>query len=518
MKHARNLNLLFVIFLSVVILQFVSRYLSAPIPYFTSDDWDHFQRSSAPSTCMEVLKCSTREPDRPGQAIFLQLTFRLLGMHPMAHYLFSIVTYSFFLLLGTYLVFELSRNRTSTLLFGVCMALLPNLTESFHWSALITVSYMQIGYVACALFWVFYVRKERWFYLTLSIMCYAISLSSYECGFALPASLALLIPLSKWKSTICRMIPFASVFVLYMAWRLTHAFGMGNGILFPSRQIEFSFYQITHNAMAIVSWWIGSRMYNAILNGLNGFSTLALKMQATLVVINVISLAVVTRLNQHTTVKGKDLGGFPRIAILLFGLSWAVFGNITSLLSWTGGRLNFYPAIGISIIFATLPTVLPLHKLKPYFLSIALLCLVANQGTAKQWKDSGQFQYNLFSYLAATKEQWKNKECIVFDTRSLRQRQTSGLLSRTSLQPDTWAYYGNAGLIRGFVPSAMLKLITPNQQIPKVILDTECCAIIHDNYIDYTARYDPSHTFTTPSTNAFIIDCFMAGTRSKRTP
>ena len=58
--------------------------------------------------------------------------------------------YSLYLLVAIALVWELTGDRRTSLVFGLIFALLPNLTESFQWAAMTTVAYMQVSYVACS--------------------------------------------------------------------------------------------------------------------------------------------------------------------------------------------------------------------------------------------------------------------------------------------------------------------------------------------------------------------------------
>ena len=197
---------------------------------------------------------------------------------------------------------------------------------------------------------------------------------------------------------------------------------------------------------------------------------------------------------------------------LVFAAAWTAASAAICLVSWGGGRLNFIPGLGFSLVVALLLSRIPSQKWLYAFSILFVLCLFANQGTARQWFESGTKQRNLFNYLSNHQEDWKTAEVVFLDTRSLRERQTRGL-GETTEAAETWAYFGNASLIRGFVPKSMLQLINPNGTNPVTVIDVECGAYITDAIrLNWHDRWDPANFHITPLTNVFMIDvleCFQ---------
>lgn len=494
-------------------IQFLSRFATSPVTDFTCDDWALLERAQACPSYADVWRFCLQETDRPLQAGVLSATFRLFGDRPWLYGLLSWVAYSVHLSLLVLIAWKLTSSRTAALLSGLLFALLPNLTESFHWGAMVTVAYMQVAYVGSALAWILYVERRRAGWLMLSTFLFAIGLTTYEFGIGLPVVFGALLLDRKDRGRLWSLSPFLAVIALYLLWRFTHGFGMAHGVLFTPRRLELSPGLIAWNAREVVRWWAGGHMMEAIQAGLGAFLTLPPPSQHLLVVVNVFAIALLVAAIRNVSRSETRLPA-PGMAAraVWFGAAWFAAGHALNLISWTAGRLNFFPAIGLALAAGALLSRTDTRRWIPALVAIALLCLPVNQGTAVSWRQSGLLQRRLYEHLRQTEREWRAKPILLVDTRALRQRLTPGLTTEPRTDPSAWAYYGNASLLRGFVPRAMVSLVNPAGPNPQTLLDVEHGAEIVDGRMKWHDRWDDSARHETPTADVFRVDCFLVGT------
>ena len=505
-----------VIAMIAVLFQFLARYAAAPVTDFSSDAWSFRELAESQPSFAATWRLMLQDPDRPLQAGVLTATFRLFGENLWLYSAQSIVMYSLYLLVAIALVWELTGDRRTSLVFGLIFALLPNLTESFQWAAMTTVAYMQVSYVACSWCWVRFVRHGGARNLIASVVLYTVAVTTYEWGLALPFVLAMLALRPVSYRRLWGLLPFGLVIALYLTWRLTKGFGMAQGVLFPPRTPDVSASAILWNAREIVNWWIGSHMMECIRNGLNSIATMGKWPQRLLAVTD---FAVVLALGAYlarffhraSAHPGNESQPFASWQLWTFPVAWALAGHAPSLVSWTASRMNFYPAFGVALLGAICLSRIDARKWMPAFCVSAFVFLLVNQGTNYSWKDAGVFQRRLYEYLQTHQEEWTQKEVILFDTTMLRQRQTLGLLEPAGVLPATWAYYGNAGLIRGFVPLAMVRLARKQGPWPQIALDMEHGSQIENGELIWHERYDPDKPLKTPMNKVYVVDCFAVG-------
>lgn len=519
-SNAASSSLLFIAFLAVL-FQFLSRYAAAPVADFSSDAWGLLQRAESEPSFPAIWRLILQEPDRPLQAGVLIATFRLFGDCPWLYAVQGMVVYSLYMLVAVALTWKLTGDRRAALVFGLVFALLPNLSESFQWAAMTTVAYMQVAYVASAWCWVHFVRRGGATVLIASVFFYAIAVTSYEWGFALPLVLGILALRPGSYRRLWGLLPFGLVAALYLTWRLTKGFGMAQGVLFPPRELEASADAVVWNASEVIRWWIGSHMLDCLRNGLHSFATMSKWPQRLFAVTD---FAVVLALGAYVVgffrrEAPHPEGSPPPFAswqLAAFSIAWVITGHAPSLVSWTAARMNFYPAFGVALLCSITLARIDARKWVGAFCVSAFVLLLANQGTAVSWKDAGVFQRRLYEYLQAHEEDWSQKEAVLFDTTQLRQRQTLGILPPADNEPHTWAYYGNASLLRGFVPAAMIRLVRTSEPRPKTALDMECGARIESGELIWHERYDPGRPLKTSVEKVYVVDCFSVGSGQTR--
>jgi hypothetical protein len=179
--------------------------------------------------------------------------------------------------------------------------------------------------------------------------------------------------------------------------------------------------------------------------------------------------------------------------------------------SWTAGRLNFLPAFGITVVLVWVLSCINIHK---HFSVIALLVfagLIVGQGTAYAWREAALFHQRLYECLKSTHMEWRDKEVLLLDTHSYRQRVTPGLSPAPSGSPFVYTVYGNAAMIRGYVPRAMMQIIQHNSHLgPRAVMDVECGAVWKDGNLLWHERFNPDFPHRTAQARVFVVDMLKA--------
>ena len=504
--------------LLVLLLQFVSRYLPSPGAVWVADDWANAARSSFYASHAEAAWRGLQDPNRPLSMAAVEVGYRVFGERAWVWTLVSLAANSLLLLAILKLAFELTGRRGVAAAAGAVFALLPNLTETYHWSTQVLneVTCGLVPYALSAWLWVAYLRRGGGWRLAFSALAFGVGLFSYEAGILLPAAYLVLLP---WKKTplksMLRIAPIGLAGLLYLAWRGTNAFGLNQAWHYPPHmQAGLSLYGVVVNAWQLVQWWIGDRLAGSMLNGFEAFASIPLWTRRFLFAANIGVVALIGWGLWRLRTGGLKEAGDPPFSgwqSALFGLTWTGAAMAISLVSYTAPRLNVLPAIGISLLAALALEKWPFRVWAPLLFVPAVLALAANQGTAENYRQAGRMCRGLYATLEASQDQWRDKEILLVDTRSLRQRQTPGLAPYNEDQR-MWAQCGNAIMLRGFVPNGMVRLITgQNNPDIQVLLDVEYGARIEGDRLIWHNRYDPAHPHTNALADVFVVDFFAVG-------
>ena len=222
--------------LGVLLLQFWSRCLPSPWAVLVGDDWANLARSSFYASHLDAALTGLQDPNRPLSMLAVNVGYRLFGDRAICWTLLSLVGNSILLLATMKMALELTGRRFVAVATGAVFALLPNLTETYHWSTQVLneVSCGLVPYALSGWLWVAYVRRGGGWRLALSALAFGVALFSYEAGIFLPAAYLVLLPWRKAPiKSILRIAPIGVAGLLYLAWRSTNAFGMNQVWHYP---------------------------------------------------------------------------------------------------------------------------------------------------------------------------------------------------------------------------------------------------------------------------------------------
>ena len=504
----------------IAVLVFVSHFVVLPGTVMVADDWANLARASRHASAADAIAAGLQDPHRPVSMAAIEWVYFAFGSNTR---FFSFVTVMFNMALACIVVLislELLPSRAAAWWSGAVFACVPILIETFHWStqAVNEIACGLVFYFLSAYLWLRHLRGGGPGVLIASAVAYGIGLFAYEAGIFAPAALAvLLLPrLRASKAELLRLLPFAVIFGLYMAWRTTNAFGMNHLWTYPSHmQPHVTLSSLLYKAAVVVNAWVGGGFWQAVRLGMDGFSSIPLRLHYGLVVLNVaIAAAFLVAAGVLRRKDEEQSGQSPVARGCLFALAWFACTAAPCLVSYYAPRLMVLPALGAAILAGRI-----LAGLDPRFVSGAALvvmplCLAANQGTSWQWRESGIVHQRIYDHLRGTSDDWKDKEVLFFDTSSLRQRSTKGLLQRDTWHESAWAWHGNALLLRGFALSGMIQHIVGKPELEQsVVLDTECGGNLRESDLVWYPRYDPTGTRTTALNRVFVVDCWDVASR-----
>ena len=498
----------------VLILQIWSRFLPAPWAVLIADDWSNLARSLSFPSFGEAIQNAMTDAHRPLSMIAVNLGYQIFRDDHRIWTLISLVGNSLLLLFAMKMALELTGRRFVAAAAGVVLALLPNLTETFHWSTQVLneVLCALVPYALSGWLWVAYVRRGGMWRLVVSLLAYGVGIFSYEVGVLLPGAYLLLLP---WKrqpiKSVWRMAPFGAMFLFYMGWRATGAYGLFQTWQYPPHmQASVSAYGLALKSWHLLHWWVGEYMFGAMLNGFEYFSAIPLWPKRFLFVANaVVSALVIWGLcRMAKSENSANPKPFGNAQVVAFALAWVGAAWVVSLASYTCGRLNVLPAIGVSMLAALVLARLPARQWSLLLVVPIFLALLANQGTAEAHRQAGQINRAIYEHLQASQGEWADKKLIVMDTTGLRERQTAGLLRHSTFSDVTWAQCGNAPFARGFTFSAMVKMIAgTDQSQPQVLHDMEYGTRRADDQLLWHDRYNDTRPHTNALADVFWVDC-----------
>lgn len=509
---------LFGVWAVLFVLLLLGRFALSPVTDFSADDWPYLAKSAelVPAT---IVKEGVRDIYRPVNLIANMLAFHFAGDRPGPFAFWGVIAHGILLALLLLVMKRLGGDRAMLWGGGLFFVLNPNVFESFHWVNHTVLLYVPIAFVASIYLWLGWCQKGGGWKYALSLLLYSIGVFSYEYG----VPLALFFPLSAAvlgvpRNKILATCPYLAMAIFYVLWRFTAAFGWGASLLAGGEYFGdggFFLEEALQNVRGVFSWWLGGRMAQSFLGGFNVFATLAPKWQF---VYAVAALALATlgfvRMEYANKQKGHEPDD-PRLRRMLFlGLAWAALAYAPHLVFPSSARHNLFPSIGLAVALAAGVRLFQWRLPLGAAVLVATLCLMANAGNTLAFREAGLFSRNLYRHLVATREEWDGSEVVLFDTSSLRARQTRGILRPISRNSTTWAAYQNANLLRGFTCSAMLKL-ADGESRATAILDVETGAEQEGGWLSWHERYDETKPRKTPMEKVFRIDCLTAGQAAK---
>ena len=494
---------------ALLLLQFASRYLPSPEAVWVVDDWANAARSSFYASTLEAAATGLQDPNRPLSMMAVEVGYRLFGDRAWIWTLVSLVANSLLLLALMKMALELTGRREIAFAAGAVFALLPNLTETYHWSTQVLneVSCGLVPYALSGWLGVAYFRRGGGWRLALSALAYGVGLFSYEAGILLPGAFLALVPWRRKpiKGLLC-LAPFALVCSVYAAWRGTNAFGLNHVWNYPPHmQAGASLAGMRWGFHEVANWWLGNHMAAAVRSGLKSFATLSAGVKYALAAIDVAAIFLLGRsLRRLSAAEEEKPPGdlFSGAQPALFAAAWTAAAAAISVVSYSAPRLNVLPAMGISLLAALALRRLSLKIWTPVLLIPAVLAMASNQGTAESYRRAGRWNQEIFVYLRQHADEWRGKKILLFDTTSWRR----SLPVPSAIDPDAWANNGNAPLARGFSFIGMAQLATGQKNSDLLVLhDVEYGTRIDGAWLFWHNRFNPARNHTNSMADVFVV-------------
>ena len=495
---------------ALLLLQFVSRYLPAPGAVWVADDWANAARSSFYASTLEAAATGLQDPNRPLSMLAVEVGYRLIGARAWGWTLVSLLANSLLLLALAKMALELTGRRWLAGAAAVVFALLPNLTETYHWSTQVLneVTCGLLFYALSGWLWIAHLRRGGTWRLALSALAYGIGLFSYEAGLLLPGAYVALIA---WRREpvkgLLRLAPFGAIALLYAAWRATNAFGLNHAWHYPPHmQAGASLAGIVWGAREVVHWWCGDHLAATLRAGWRSFATLPIAVQIGLATVDVAAVFLIGRgLRRLAAAEDRKDAEQPFgvAQAALFALAWSAAAGAISLASYAAPRLNVLPAIGVALLAALILDRMPFRYWAPSLCLPAILAMASNQGTAESYRRAGRWNQAIYAQLRQTADEWRGKKILLFDVATLRRTLPPPLGG----VPDAWANNGNAPLARGFTLIGMAQLAAGRKDPGvQVVHGIECGARIAGDRLIWHDRFDPSRPHVDSMADVFVLD------------
>lgn len=491
--------------LLAVFLGLVSGICVNSPPGYLLDDWANRARVLAYPDVQELLTSSLTDRTRPLSVVMVYLAMYAFWDHPAVFALLSVAGFAFSCGCIIYIIYTLSgRWRDAVLAAGLWVSF-PTLSSNQHWPTMIvSAGFVALPcYLLSAASWLYYLKNKRTSGLVLSVISYAAGLFSYEIGFFLPAVFLLTALVNRqirslWWGTAL----FSCTALLYALWRITDAFGMADSAVLPTHMTtSFSLWNLRFNLFHIVSMWAGPELFWSYTVGLQ--SALASPGAMLAAVLVSVSLLTFIALSDRAVPNSDPL--LNRQSTFVIGIVWLVVAYMPGLLTYVTSRISSLPAVGL--VLAVSPVFAGNQGITRYARLLAcgliILGLVANAGSALQWRACSTFHTKCHQYLHATKNMWTEADYVVFNTSGLPVKRSSFHRRLFPLMQEH-AQYGNAQFLRGFALSTMVRLHTAHP--PQVILDTEQHPRMEGDHMVWHERYNPEKTFQVSTSAVFFID------------
>ena len=488
-----------------------------PVTDFVADDWGYLGYGTH-HTAGEIFRDTIRDYYRPVNILVNRLLFMCPGDSPVFFSMACIALHGGILALYLCLLRRLFGTRQAMWIGGALYAFAPIFHEMFHWANMVAILYYPLAMLGAIGLWAGWTggRSGAWAF-AVSLLCYAVAVLTYENCVPLCLLFPLYAALYADKRRMRWSWAYAGLAALYAVYRFTHGFGMGQAAIHGGSYFGegegLGIVALLQNARTVLSWWMGGLGARSFTGGFDSFFMLKPKWQFAFTAISLALLLGIARSWTRKTANEENANEAFLTADcnrkgLVFGLAWAALSYAPHLLFPAASRHHMIPIFGIGMVFAAMAGLRKPKTPAWAWIGIGLLCLIANAGNGLAWKEAGVFCRRLYRHLDTMKEQWKDKQLVLFDTLALRERQTPGVTSLRDDAPSTWAEYRNAILLRGFVGTGMLEMCLPNP--PKGIQDTECGIKIEGATLFWHERFNPSAARETPMADVHRIDVLAA--------
>jgi len=343
---------------------------------------------------------------RPIVALGFEIDYAISGLHPLAYHIDQLAFHILLVLGVALLVWQLTKSRKLAFTVSLLFAVFPNQHEVVTWLAGRPDLYAATFGVWSVGLCVYFVKSNRWWAYTISIILSALAMLSKEIAFVLPVLiLAACIASSKenLKKTALRSawaFPWVALlgFVLLARNHIlnTPLGGYVSGGQAQTTQFSFgNISQIFLSGFNVFNWSYLSEILNHNIWYRAAFSVWTFFTDYWLVFV-LLAIAGLFWYGKRTSQTRKRF--------LLFSITWIIVSFIPvfgladeiSLTRLVASRLFFFAAIGYALLFALLLTPRKTYKsasrkiLWSAYIMVVLICLSLWKINFIPWKTAAQ--------------------------------------------------------------------------------------------------------------------------------
>lgn len=373
--------------------------------------------------------------DRPLE-VFHYLIFWMTGEDTFLWAAMVFIT-STLLLWAVYGVLRCALDHPGWAFVGALFySLIPNKLELYYTLDYSNHNAFSAAYLLSFVFFALFMRRERWFWLALSLLSYTTAIFWNELGFFLPGVLlvyAFLIDRRKvWAALL-----FLAPALLYASWRL--------GAFVPPEPaappLRFDLF-LSHVFVQAPHLYMGRQMAKAVLYGFYRFAAIDFPWIGLLLTADIFFIAWGLRAWRRTS--------FPPLGVKPALLSTALFLLlfIPGLLNWgVTGRNTALAAAGFSGLAMVLISRLKKSVQFPLLIGLFGLGLLVSQGTAWSQVEACRINQAIYQTLFQNKREIIRSERVLVDQYSFAQKIPYTWVEDPHNQLDT--YWGVGALLAG---------------------------------------------------------------------
>ena len=489
-------------FYILIILNIFSHFIPIERISISPDDFAYFLRE------FHGLDNFYLAPDRPIRYMWADFQNYIIGTNHHIALIFLLLS-NFLIILSVYNLINLFNfGKLNSFFICVIYSLVLSKIEIFHSSTFIHINIVSSLYIYSLYFFIKSLNKENYFFLTLSIIFYSVSILWYEVGFFLPLVYLFYFCYENnslnYKKIIIFISPFFIIAILYLLNRyfgyLIYKIEINHG-----HQIGTTFNTFKYGINDIFNLFLGKSFFRILIYGFYNFVFINFKYLILIIFFDIIFIFFIYKLSSNNSLKfvlSKKNLYFLLILFIILLIPNLINGSI-------GGRNIIISSIPFSIfIFYVL---INLGSVKKFmFILFLSIGLVASQGNTLTQVISLRIQNEIYKNLLINKDDIIKNEILIIDKKSFATNINFSLTSYDYNVLDT--YFGAQCLEDWGLASIVNNILIDHKDKLKLYIAYDSPIKDKNNNLNFTiAEYSGyrkiiKKNISIPNNNIMIVD------------
>ncbi len=394
----------FYILLLLLLVHLISHFLPFERLSIAPDDYAHHEALKN----MSLFEIISRWTDRPLHFVWASIIYKTIGYNTNIGTIALFISSFIPTLITFFILVKIFKSLITPVVLSIIFLLIPNKLEVYHTVVFIHINIVMSLYLLSLLFFINYYEKNKLYILTISVVFYLIAIFWYEAGFFLPILyFIILYKKSNVIKSIKIILPFLIVALIYLSFRYTNGFGIGNDFSGRMPRLDSLFF-ITE----FFNSFFGRYIIRSIVYGIYNFTQIPFQYLSLLILFNAILAFILFKfVNINDEIKLNKKFFYLSILLIIISL-------IPNLLAGSiGGRNLVIPAIGFSFIIYW--SLLFFKKFKNIiFLFLFVFGMIISQGNNWAQVVASRINYSIFETLKGDEEEITNADIVIINIKS----------------------------------------------------------------------------------------------------